>query len=144
VHQSEECDSVEVGAPLAGQLRASIFVGVQEWAKINFKYQQVNQREIESFSQQLVIMLHDLHEQLSKFLQPYLVAKPIEGKPLTILTWAQSLDAKIAPETRTPIALSSMETKYMTHLLRRRTDAILIGAQTAVADNPSLNGEANM
>jgi riboflavin biosynthesis pyrimidine reductase len=89
-------------------------------------------------------MLHDLHEQLSKFLKPYLEAKTIEGKPLTILTWAQSLDAKIAPETRTPIALSSMETKYMTHLLRRQTDAILIGAQTALADNPSLNGEAKM
>lgn len=28
----------------------------------------------------------------------------------------------------------------MTHLIRRQSDAILIGAQTAVADNPSLNG----
>ena len=28
----------------------------------------------------------------------------------------------------------------MTHLIRRQCDAILIGAQTAVADNPSLNG----
>lgn len=38
------------------------------------------------------------------------------------------------------MALSSLETKYMTHLIRRQVDAILIGAETAVTDNPSLNG----
>jgi hypothetical protein len=81
-----------------------------------------------------------LQEQLSTFLQPYLSTKPVDGYPLTIATWAQSLDAKIAPVTRTPIALSSLETKFMTHLIRRGTDAILIGAETAVTDNPSLNG----
>lgn len=81
-----------------------------------------------------------LDEVISAFLAPYLSRPGIPGKPLTILTWAQSLDAKIAPVTRTPIALSSLETKYMTHLIRRQSDAILIGAQTAVADNPSLNG----
>ena len=84
--------------------------------------------------------MDDLHERLSAFLQPYLSSPSRDGRPLTILTWAQSLDAKIAPGTRAPIALSSLETKYMTHLIRRRTDAILIGAETAVNDNPSLNG----
>ena len=39
------------------------------------------------------------------------------------------------------MALSSLETKYMTHLIRREVDAILIGAGTAVTDNPSLNGK---
>ena len=84
--------------------------------------------------------MNDFHETISAFLAPYLSRPRIQGKPLTILTWAQSLDAKIAPVTRTPIALSSLETKYLTHLIRRQCDAILIGAQTAVADNPSLNG----
>ena len=85
--------------------------------------------------------MNHLHNTLSDFLTLYLSTKPTNGRPLTILTWAQSLDAKIAPETRMPIALSSLETKYMTHLIRRRTDAILIGAETAATDNPSLNGE---
>jgi riboflavin biosynthesis pyrimidine reductase len=79
------------------------------------------------------------HDELSVFLKPYLATRP-DGRPLTILTWAQSLDAKIAPGTRKPIALSSLETKFMTHLIRRQSDAILIGAETAVTDNPSLNG----
>ena len=76
--------------------------------------------------------MNDLHERLSTFLQPYLSSPSKFGEPLTILTWAQSLDAKIAPGTRMPLALSSLETKYMTHLIRRQTDAILIGAETAV------------
>jgi riboflavin biosynthesis pyrimidine reductase len=80
-----------------------------------------------------------MHDHLSTILQPYLTTRP-EGRPLTILTWAQSLDAKISPASRMPIALSSLEAKYMTHLIRRQTDAILIGAGTAVNDNPSLNG----
>jgi hypothetical protein len=85
-------------------------------------------------------LMNDLHDRLSGFLHPYLSSTPKDGKPLTILTWAQSLDAKIAPRTRTQMALSSLETKYMTHLIRRKADAILIGAETAVTDNPSLNG----
>ena len=40
-----------------------------------------------------------------------------------------------------PLALSSLETRYMTHFIRRQMDAILIGAETAVMDNPSLNGK---
>lgn len=84
--------------------------------------------------------MNELQATLSAFLEPYLSTPARDGRPLTILTWAQSLDAKIAPATRTPIALSSLETKFMTHLIRRRTDALLIGAETAVADNPSLNG----
>jgi 2,5-diamino-6-(ribosylamino)-4(3H)-pyrimidinone 5'-phosphate reductase len=84
--------------------------------------------------------MKDLHERLSTFLEPYLSTPSKDGRPLTITTWAQSLDGKIAPGTRTPLALSSLETKYMTHLIRRQTDAILIGAETAVTDNPSLNG----
>jgi len=81
---------------------------------------------------------------LTGFLQPYLSGPPRDGRPWTILTWAQSLDAKIAPSTRLPMALSSLETKYMTHLIRREVDAILIGAGTAVTDNPSLNGKCRL
>jgi riboflavin biosynthesis pyrimidine reductase len=84
--------------------------------------------------------MNAFHERLSAFLEPYLTTPPKEGRPLTIVTWAQSLDAKVASASRTPIALSSLETKYMTHLIRRQADAILIGAETAVTDNPSLNG----
>jgi 2,5-diamino-6-(ribosylamino)-4(3H)-pyrimidinone 5'-phosphate reductase len=64
--------------------------------------------------------------------------KPSDLPHLT-LTYAQSLDSKISlhPNTRTNI--SGAETKAMTHYLRTRHDAILVGVGTANADDPGLN-----
>jgi len=90
---------------------------------------------------QLPLHMNQLHENLSTFLQPYLSTNHHnQERPLVILTWAQSLDAKISAGRGKQTVLSCLETKYMTHLIRRKTDAILIGAETAVTDNPSLNG----
>jgi 2,5-diamino-6-(ribosylamino)-4(3H)-pyrimidinone 5'-phosphate reductase len=54
-----------------------------------------------------------------------------------------SLDAKIslAPGVRT--ALSGNSTKSMTHYIRSRHDAILVGVGTAEADDPSLNSRCS-
>ena len=64
---------------------------------------------------------------------------PSRTTPHITLTWASSLDSRIslAPGLRTPI--SGPETKAMTHYLRSRHDAILIGVRTAIADDPTLN-----
>ena len=59
--------------------------------------------------------------------------------PFVTLTFATSLDSSlsIAPGVRT--VLSGPQSKAMTHYLRSRHDAILVGVGTAVADNPGLN-----
>jgi RibD C-terminal domain len=88
--------------------------------------------------------MDDLHNKLSTFLKPYLSKASLNGKPHTVLTWAQSLDAKIAPSSMMRYPLSCWETWYMAHLIRRKSDTILIGAQTAVTDDPSLIGEINV
>lgn len=61
------------------------------------------------------------------------------SRPFVTLTYAQSVDGMIslAPGTRT--VLSGLETKTMTHYLRLKHEAILIGVGTAIADDPSLN-----
>lgn len=77
------------------------------------------------------------------FLEPYLLPHNAEIKnarlPFVTLTFATSLDSSlsIAPGVRT--ILSGPQSKAMTHYLRSRHDAILIGVGTAVADNPGLN-----
>lgn len=87
------------------------------------------------------------------FLEPYLPSyqeikiSPIAGqskeneqiRPFTTLTFATSLDSSlsIAPGVRT--VLSGPQSKAMTHYLRSRHDAILIGVGTAIADDPGLN-----
>ena len=59
--------------------------------------------------------------------------------PFLTLTFAQSLDGSISLSPGTQTHLSGPETKAMTHFLRAQHQAILIGAGTAIADNPSLN-----
>jgi 2,5-diamino-6-(ribosylamino)-4(3H)-pyrimidinone 5'-phosphate reductase len=59
--------------------------------------------------------------------------------PFVTLTYACSLDGMIALAPGVRTSLSGQETKSMTHYLRLKHDAILVGAGTAVADAPSLN-----
>lgn len=60
-------------------------------------------------------------------------------KPFVTLTFATSLDSSLslAPGVRT--RLSGPDSKAMTHYLRSRHSAILIGISTLLADDPSLN-----
>ncbi|KAL2128485.1 hypothetical protein VTI74DRAFT_9117 [Chaetomium olivicolor] len=59
--------------------------------------------------------------------------------PHVTLTYAHSLDASIAAAPGTRTVLSGPQSKAMTHFLRAHHDAILVGAGTAVADDPGLN-----
>ncbi|KNG44811.1 5-amino-6-(5-phosphoribosylamino)uracil reductase [Stemphylium lycopersici] len=61
------------------------------------------------------------------------------NKPFVTLTFATSLDSQLAIAPGVQTALSGPQSKSMTHFLRSKHDAILIGAGTAIADNPSLN-----
>ncbi|KAI9768976.1 MAG: 2,5-diamino-6-(ribosylamino)-4(3H)-pyrimidinone 5'-phosphate reductase [Geoglossum simile] len=62
-----------------------------------------------------------------------------DGFLFTTLTFATSLDSSLAFSPDIPTALSGPQAKAMTHYLRSRHDAILIGVGTAVTDNPALN-----
>lgn len=76
------------------------------------------------------------------FLEPHLPPKEPGNPspyPFTTITFATSLDSQLALSPGAPTALSGPQSKAMTHYLRSRHDAILIGVGTAVADNPSLN-----
>ncbi|KAL8382808.1 hypothetical protein RB595_006537 [Gaeumannomyces hyphopodioides] len=60
-------------------------------------------------------------------------------RPFVTLTFATSLDSSLALAPGVRTAISGPESKAMTHFLRSRHDAILVGAGTAVADDPGLN-----
>lgn len=71
-------------------------------------------------------------------LEPYLPPQN-STEPFITLTFATSLDSSLslAPGVRT--RLSGPGSKAMTHYLRSRHDAILIGVSTLLADDPGLN-----
>ncbi len=68
---------------------------------------------------------------------PYL--KLIEaGRPWIIAKWAMTLDGKIATRTGSSQWISGEASREIVHEIRGRVDAILVGRETALADDPSL------
>lgn len=74
---------------------------------------------------------------LKPFLESYLPTT--NSLCFVTLTYAQSLDSKIAAEPGVQTKISHAETKSMTHYLRSKHDAILVGIGTVLADDPKLN-----
>lgn len=63
---------------------------------------------------------------------------PQSDQPFVTLAYAQSLDGSIAIRAGQPLRLSNESSMRMTHGLRARHDAILVGINTVLADDPHL------
>ncbi len=59
-------------------------------------------------------------------------------RPYVTLTYAQTLDGAITSERGQPTAISGPESLTMTHQLRSSHDAILVGIDTVLSDDPRL------
>jgi diaminohydroxyphosphoribosylaminopyrimidine deaminase/5-amino-6-(5-phosphoribosylamino)uracil reductase len=60
------------------------------------------------------------------------------GRPFVHAKWAMTLDGKIATRTGHSKWISNRQSRELVHKLRGRMDAIIVGAGTAVADDPLL------
>lgn len=60
-------------------------------------------------------------------------------RPYVTLTFAQSLDAKIAGQNGQQLILSGKQSMIMTHWMRTMHDGLMIGVGTALNDDPQLN-----
>jgi GTP cyclohydrolase II len=60
------------------------------------------------------------------------------GQPVITLSYAQSLDGSIAIRRGSTCTLSGSESQIITHKLRAAHDAILVGVNTVISDNPYL------
>lgn len=60
-------------------------------------------------------------------------------RPYIILKWAISKNGMLACENSKPIKISNEFSDRLVHKWRSEEDAILIGSQTALSDNPMLN-----
>lgn len=78
-------------------------------------------------------------EHLEGILTGYLPRKLEERLPFVTLTYASSLDSRISSGPGVRTTISHIQTKAMTQYLRLHHDGILIGVNTANADNPGLN-----
>jgi len=64
-------------------------------------------------------------------------------QPWVIAKWAQSLDGAIATASGESQWISSEASRSMVHRLRARMDAILVGINTAIADDPRLTARVD-
>ncbi|QBN18567.1 bifunctional diaminohydroxyphosphoribosylaminopyrimidine deaminase/5-amino-6-(5-phosphoribosylamino)uracil reductase RibD [Flavobacterium nackdongense] len=63
-------------------------------------------------------------------------------RPFIILKWAESQDGFIAPLTKSeqkPVWITNTFSRQLVHKWRSEEQAILVGTQTAIDDNPKLN-----
>jgi 3,4-dihydroxy 2-butanone 4-phosphate synthase/GTP cyclohydrolase II len=60
------------------------------------------------------------------------------GRPLVVLSYAQSVSGSIAGPQRQRTLLSGPESMRLTHTIRALCDTILVGIGTLLADNPRL------
>ncbi len=60
------------------------------------------------------------------------------GLPYVIAKWAMTLDGKTAAEGGDSRWISSVESRALVHEVRGRMDAIVVGIETAIADDPQL------
>lgn len=82
-----------------------------------------------------------VYKEARDFLDPiYNNALLLNDRPFITLTFAQSLDGKIAKQGQ-QILISGKESMAMTHRLRILHDGILVGIGTALVDDPQLNGK---
>jgi diaminohydroxyphosphoribosylaminopyrimidine deaminase/5-amino-6-(5-phosphoribosylamino)uracil reductase len=78
----------------------------------------------------------------SKQLNAAFFAREISRRPYVTLKWAQSADGKVAGAGRHRMQISNELSMKVVHELRARSDAILVGIGTVLADDPILTARA--
>lgn len=66
-----------------------------------------------------------------------------EGRPLITLKYAMTLDGKMATLSGDSKWITNERARKTAHILRYRSDAILVGVNTVIKDNPLLNARLN-
>ena len=80
-----------------------------------------------------------LPEELSRLISDLELANKGNRYPFVTIAYAQSIDGSIAAVPGKPLIISNSASKRITHALRAKHQAILIGINTLLADDPRLN-----
>ena len=79
-----------------------------------------------------------IHEQECDFLNRRFITFHTHHRPYIVLKWAQSADGFFAPDGRQQHWLTNGHSRKLVHRWRTEEDAILVGTNTALIDDPQL------
>jgi len=101
-------------------------------------YGQVNGKGIEILKKSGVDVVVGVLEKKCRELNRRFFTRIEKQRPYIILKWAQSSDGFIGQNETPNLKISNDLSRQVTHLWRSQEQAILIGTNTAVVDNPTL------
>ena len=106
-------------------------------------FEKVSGRGVRMLQDAGIEVIHGVLENECWLLNPKFITAHTLHRPFITIKWAQSKDLFIdhIRTSTTPHAarFSTSETSALTHKLRATHDAIMVGSNTVVKDNPSLN-----
>ncbi len=88
-------------------------------------------------------MITGICEQEARTLNEVFIKYITSQKPFVILKAAISLDGKIATKSNQAKWINNAKSRQIVHQLRNQTDAILVGKNTFLLDNPKLNARVD-
>lgn len=102
-------------------------------------FEQVDGKGIEKLEKAGIDVITGVLEKECKELNKRFFTFHTQKRPYVILKWAQSKNQKIANADFSRVLISNDYTNRLVHKWRSEESAIMIGTNTAVQDNPSLN-----
>jgi len=107
-------------------------------AAVTDPFPQVSGRGIEVLRQAGLETLVGVFEEEARRLNAAFFKRQKTGRPLVIAKWAMTLDGRLATAAGDSRWISSEESRRKVHEVRRIVDAVIVGAGTVAADEPSL------
>ncbi|SEN96895.1 diaminohydroxyphosphoribosylaminopyrimidine deaminase [bacterium A37T11] len=102
----------------------------------------VNGKGIALLQDARVEVIEGVLQKESEFLNRRFITRVRQHRPYVILKWAQTADGYFAPDDGSQQWISSPQAQQMVHRWRSEEDAVLVGKNTALIDNPRLNVRA--
>ncbi|MEO8172193.1 MAG: bifunctional diaminohydroxyphosphoribosylaminopyrimidine deaminase/5-amino-6-(5-phosphoribosylamino)uracil reductase RibD [Sediminibacterium sp.] len=102
-------------------------------------FTEVDGRGIEKLQNAGVEVVTGIQEDECKELNKRFIRFVTEKRPYIILKWAQTANGKIAGDGEKRLLITNEYTNRLVHQWRAEEAAILVGTNTALLDNPSLN-----
>ena len=102
-------------------------------------FPQVDGKGIEKLKDAGIEVTLGVLENECRFLNRRFFTKVQQHRPYVILKWAQTADGFFAPDDNRQFWITGLESRKLVHQWRSEEDAILVGKNTAIIDNPQLN-----